>query len=70
VRVNWRLSIDPQYVANLRPVGTVYTQGTTRATSTGAGLAAEYVPGKGKELLPIPQSTIASDPALVQNFGY
>ncbi|QIL75141.1 RagB/SusD family nutrient uptake outer membrane protein [Hymenobacter sp. HDW8] len=71
VRINWRLSVDAQYVANTKPVGTVYIQNaTTRATSTGAGLAAEYVPGKGKELLPIPQSTIASDPALVQNFGY
>lgn len=45
-------------------------QAGVQLTSTAAGLAAEYVPGKGKELLPIPQSTISSDPALVQNFGY
>lgn len=70
VRVNWRQAIDAQYGANVRPVGTTFTVGTTTATSTAAGLGAEYVPGRGKELLPIPQSTIASDPALVQNFGY
>lgn len=70
VRVNWRQAIDAAYLANLRPAGTSYTLGTTTASSTGAGLAAEYVPGQGKELLPIPQSTLASDPALVQNFGY
>jgi hypothetical protein len=69
-RVNWRQAIDAQYVANTRPVGTRVTIGTTTATSNGGGLAAEYVPGMGKELLPIPQSTIASDPALNQNFGY
>lgn len=70
VRVNWRQNINAQYVANTKPAGTVYTQGSTRATSNASGLAAEYEPGDGKELLPIPQSTISSDPALVQNFGY
>ncbi|RPD44943.1 RagB/SusD family nutrient uptake outer membrane protein [Hymenobacter sediminis] len=70
VRVNWRQAIDAAYLANLRPAGTSYTLGTTTASSTGTGLAAEYVPGQGKELLPIPQSTLASDPALVQNTGY
>ncbi|SNC66325.1 Starch-binding associating with outer membrane [Hymenobacter gelipurpurascens] len=70
VRVNWRQGIDAAYVANTQPTGTTVTVGTTTATSVGSGLAAEYVPGQGKELLPIPQSTLSSDPALVQNFGY
>ena len=70
VRVNWRQALDATYVANTRPAGTAFTLGTVSATSTGAGLAAEYLPGLGKELLPIPQSTIAADPALKQNFGY
>ncbi|MBT2558775.1 RagB/SusD family nutrient uptake outer membrane protein [Hymenobacter sp. ISL-91] len=70
VRVNWRQALTAQYVADTKPAGTTYTLGSTTATSNGAGLAAEYVPGRGKELLPIPQSTISSDPALVQNFGY
>lgn len=72
-RVNWRQSIDAQYVANTKPSGTSYRlPGSTAAAvpSAGSGLAAEYVPGKGKELLPIPQSTISADPALAQNFGY
>ncbi|UOR06654.1 RagB/SusD family nutrient uptake outer membrane protein [Hymenobacter aerilatus] len=70
VRVNWRQAIDAQYVANTKPAGTSFTLGATTATSAASGLAAEYVPGKGKELLPIPQSTISADPALKQNFGY
>ncbi|MVN75147.1 RagB/SusD family nutrient uptake outer membrane protein [Hymenobacter sp. HMF4947] len=65
-RVNWRQSIDATYVANLRPNGTAV--GTI--TSTGTGMAAEYLPGQGKELLPIPQTTLDTDPALKQNFGY
>ncbi|WP_426058834.1 RagB/SusD family nutrient uptake outer membrane protein [Hymenobacter sp. B1770] len=69
-RVNWRLAINAAYVANTRPTGTTYTLGATTATSTGAGLAAEYMPNMGKELQPIPQSTIAADPVLKQNFGY
>jgi hypothetical protein len=77
-RVNWRLSIDGTYVANLQPNGTVVpistTTGTTTTTtnvnSTGSGMAAEYVAGQGKELLPIPQTTLDTDPALKQNFGY
>ncbi|MDB5236398.1 MAG: hypothetical protein JWR44_3391 [Hymenobacter sp.] len=70
VRVNWRQAIDATYLANIRPAGTTFTLGTTSATSTATGLAAEYLPGQGKELLPIPQSTLAADPALKQNFGY
>ncbi|HEX8428423.1 RagB/SusD family nutrient uptake outer membrane protein [Hymenobacter sp.] len=70
VRVNWRQSIDAAYVANTRPTGIRVAIGTTTATSTGTGLAAEYVPGMGKELLPIPQSAISADPALIQNEGY
>ncbi|MDO7874469.1 RagB/SusD family nutrient uptake outer membrane protein [Hymenobacter sp. ASUV-10] len=54
--VNWRQSINDAYLTNLRPGG--------------GGLAAEYLPGKGKELLPIPQATLDTDPALRQNFGY
>jgi hypothetical protein len=72
-RVNWRQGVDAQYVANTKPSGTSYRlPGATTApvTSIGAGLAAEYLPGRGKELLPIPQSTISADPALVQNYGY
>jgi hypothetical protein len=71
-RVNWRQAIDAQYVANTKPVGTSYALpgSTTRVVSTAQGLAAEYVPGKGKELLPIPQSTISADPVLMQNAGY
>ncbi|RSK43773.1 RagB/SusD family nutrient uptake outer membrane protein [Hymenobacter rigui] len=69
-RVNWRQAIDAAYIANTRPTGTSATVGTTTAASTGTGLAAEYVPGMGKELLPFPQSTLAADPALKQNFGY
>lgn len=73
-RVNWRQAIDAAYIANTKPAGTTYSltigTTTTNATSTGTGLAAEYVPGRGKELLPIPQATLAADPALKQNFGY
>lgn len=70
VRVNWRQAIDATYIANTKPVGTSYTLGTTTAVSQGQGLAAEYVPNAGRELLPIPQSTLAADNKLVQNFGY
>ena len=55
-RVNWRLAVDAAYVTNTRPGGT--------------GLAADFVPNAGKELLPIPQSTIDTDPNVRQNFGY
>ncbi|MDO7848304.1 RagB/SusD family nutrient uptake outer membrane protein [Hymenobacter sp. M29] len=73
VRVNWRQGIDAAYVANTKPAGTVYTLNAATpvtATSIGSGLAAEYVPGRGKELLPIPSATLSADPALKQNFGY
>jgi len=71
-RVNWRQAINAAYVANTKPANTTYviTPGAAVETSIGSGLAAEYVPGKGKELLPIPQSTLLSDQALNQNFGY
>ncbi|GAA4507020.1 RagB/SusD family nutrient uptake outer membrane protein [Hymenobacter ginsengisoli] len=69
-RVNWRQGIDATYVANLRPNGTTVTIGSTTVTSAGTGMAAEYVPGQGKELLPIPQTTLDTDPAIKQNFGY
>ncbi|MDO7886675.1 RagB/SusD family nutrient uptake outer membrane protein [Hymenobacter cheonanensis] len=69
-RVNWRQGIDATYVGNLRPSGTVVTIGTTTVNSVGSGMAAEYVTGQGKELLPIPQTTLDTDPALVQNYGY
>jgi hypothetical protein len=69
-RVNWRQGIDATYVANLQPNGTAVTIGTTAVTSVGSGMAAEYVPGQGKELLPIPQTTLDTDPAIKQNFGY
>ncbi len=68
--VAWASTINPTYVANTRPAGVTYTFNGTVAASTGQGLAAEYVPGQGKELLPIPQSTIDTDPALKQNAGY
>lgn len=55
-RVNWRLAIDATYLTNTRPGGT--------------GLAADFEPNKGKELLPIPQSTLDTDPKVKQNFGY
>lgn len=70
VRVNWRQAIDAAYIANTKPARSSYTLGTTTAVSTATGLAAEYVPNAGKELLPIPQSTLAADNKLVQNFGY
>jgi hypothetical protein len=69
-RVNWRQGVDATYVGNLRPSGTVVTVGTTSVNSVGSGMAAEYVPGQGKELLPIPQTSLDTDPALKQNFGY
>jgi hypothetical protein len=69
-RVNWRQGIDATYVANLQPSGTAVKVGTTTVASTGSGMAAEYAPGQGKELLPIPQTTLDTDPALVQNYGY
>jgi hypothetical protein len=73
-RVNWRQAIDATYVSNLQPSGTsvaLPTGSTTTTTiSAGTGLAAEYLPGQGKELLPIPQTTLDTDPALKQNFGY
>ena len=55
-RVNWRLAVDAAYLTNTRPGGT--------------GLAADFLPNVGKELLPIPQSTIDTDPNVKQNFGY
>ncbi|MBF9142417.1 RagB/SusD family nutrient uptake outer membrane protein [Hymenobacter properus] len=72
VRVNWRQGIDAAYVANTKPAGTDYVLPgtTTPVKSIASGLAAEYVPGRGKELLPIPQATLSADPALKQNFGY
>ena len=69
-RVNWRLSIDAAYVGNLQPNGIAVNVGGTNVNSVGSGMAAEYVPGTGKELLPIPQTTLDTDPALKQNFGY
>lgn len=69
-RVNWRQSIDATYVANLQPSGTAVKVGTTTVNSTGSGMAAEYIAGQGKELLPIPQTTLDTDPALKQNSGY
>jgi len=69
-RVNWRQAIDATYVGNLQPNGTVVNVGGTSVNSIGSGMAAEYVPGQGKELLPIPQTTLDTDPALKQNFGY
>ncbi|MGI4744105.1 MAG: RagB/SusD family nutrient uptake outer membrane protein [Janthinobacterium lividum] len=77
-RVNWRLAVDATYVANLQPNGTVVSVSTTTGgvttttvvNSTGTGMAAEYVAGQGKELLPIPQTTLDTDPALKQNSGY
>ncbi|MCC3158048.1 RagB/SusD family nutrient uptake outer membrane protein [Hymenobacter sp. 15J16-1T3B] len=77
-RVNWRQALTADYIANTRPANTTYSLTlpgptgpvTTTATSIASGLAAEYLPGKGKELLPIPQATLAADPALQQNFGY
>ncbi|RZK29019.1 MAG: RagB/SusD family nutrient uptake outer membrane protein, partial [Hymenobacter sp.] len=62
--VAWRSSVSAAYVSNLQPQGTVVVIGTTTTTSGGTGLAAEYVPGQGKELLPIPQTTIDTDNAL------
>ncbi len=44
--------------------------GATTVASTGSGMAAEFVPGQGRELLPIPQTTLDTDPALKQNSGY
>ena len=69
-RVNWRLSIDAAYVGNLQPNGIAVNVGGTNVNSVGSGMAAEYVSGAGKELLPIPQTTLDTDPALKQNFGY
>jgi hypothetical protein len=69
-RVNWRQGIDVTYVANLQPNGTSVTIGATTVISIGSGMAAEYAPGQGKELLPIPQTTLDTDPALKQNAGY
>jgi hypothetical protein len=69
-RVNWRQGVDATYVGNLRPSGTVVTVGTTSVNSVGSGMAAEYVPGQGKELLPIPQTSLDTDPELKQNYGY
>jgi hypothetical protein len=69
-RVNWRQGIDATYIGNLQPNGTVVNVGGISVNSTGAGMAAEYLPGTGKELLPIPQTTLDTDPAIKQNFGY
>ena len=69
-RVNWRQGIDAAYIANLQPNGTSVTVGATTVISTGAGMAAEYAPGQGKELLPIPQTSIDTNTNLKQNAGY
>ena len=59
-------------MANLQPSTTSVTVpgNATPIISGGTGLAAEYAPGKGKELLPIPQTTLDTDAALKQNSGY
>ncbi|RZL14332.1 MAG: RagB/SusD family nutrient uptake outer membrane protein [Hymenobacter sp.] len=64
--VSWGATINATYVANTQPTGTSYGG----ISSTGTGLAAEYMTGTGKELLPIPQTTIDTDPNLKQNSGY
>ena len=56
----------PQTVPNSPTNGAV----DPTVASTGSGLAAEFLPNQGKELLPFPQSTLDADPALMQNFGY
>lgn len=55
-RVNWTVSTSLTALGVIGPAGT--------------GLAAEYVPGKGKELLPVPQKAIDATPSLRQNPGY
>ncbi|WBA42441.1 RagB/SusD family nutrient uptake outer membrane protein [Hymenobacter canadensis] len=55
-RVDWRQAITAAYITNTRPGGT--------------GLAADFEPAKGKELMPIPQSTLDTNPNVKQNFGY
>jgi len=54
-RVNWRQEIS-----------------AANSTSTDwiRNVAGEYQPGRGKELLPIPQMAIDTNPNLRQNFGY
>ncbi|RYU77235.1 RagB/SusD family nutrient uptake outer membrane protein [Hymenobacter persicinus] len=54
--VAWRSTVNAAYITNTKPGGT--------------GLAADFEAGKGKELLPIPQSTLDTDPNVKQNFGY
>ncbi|MBH8559136.1 RagB/SusD family nutrient uptake outer membrane protein [Hymenobacter negativus] len=75
--VQWATSFY-KALPSVTPAGTTrvnWTQGTSLTAlgvtgPAGTGLAAEYVPGKGKELLPIPQKTIDATPGLRQNMGY
>lgn len=53
------------------PAGTTAVAWRTAITdATIANLASEYKPNAGKELLPIPQTTIDTNPNVKQNFGY
>jgi hypothetical protein len=53
------------------PTGTTAVAWRTAITDgTIANLASEYKPNAGKELLPIPQTTIDTNPNVKQNFGY
>jgi hypothetical protein len=53
------------------PTGTTAVAWRTAITDgTVANLASEYKPNAGKELLPIPQTTIDTNPNVKQNFGY
>ena len=53
------------------PTGTTAVSWRTAITATSiANLASEYRPNAGKELLPIPQTTLDANPNVKQNFGY
>ncbi|WP_201977446.1 RagB/SusD family nutrient uptake outer membrane protein [Hymenobacter rubidus] len=53
------------------PTGTTAVAWRSSITDAGiANLASEYKPNAGKELLPIPQTTIDTNPNVVQNMAY
>ncbi|WP_400192993.1 RagB/SusD family nutrient uptake outer membrane protein [Hymenobacter sp. B81] len=68
--INWRQAVNNAYVLNTKPNGTSETFGTQRLTSNGSGVAAEYQPGRGKELLPYPAGSVDVNRNIQQNFGY
>lgn len=71
-RVVWARTFYRRYPAGTpAPTGTTSVSWSSALTAANiANVAADYVPNKGKELLPIPQGSLDTNRNLKQNFGY